>query len=147
MSWSYLQSLIGWNRRQMSASRKELGPRAQSGEESNCRTMGLSHENAMDDAFGLNAFLYTVSKISQNTAMETELIRSGALKSNCRKNMYRAKGRIPVIRLHCSSRNWPTSITRIREAMKKGQNRTKQKASVVLLRCRAILSVLLGVSS
>lgn len=47
----------------MSASGKELGPRPQSGEESNCRTMGISHENAMNDVFGLNAFLYTVSKI------------------------------------------------------------------------------------
>lgn len=52
----------------------------------------------MNDAVEVNAFLYTVSGISQDTATKTELARSGARKSNCRKNMYRVESRIPVIR-------------------------------------------------
>lgn len=59
---------------------------------------GRIHENAMNDAIEKNAFLYTVSRISQDIALKTELARSGARKSNCRKTMYRIESRVSVIR-------------------------------------------------
>ena len=54
-----------------------------------------------DDTTGVNAFLYTVSKIAQKTVMKKLNPQDpGRVESKCRKNMYRVEGRIPVIRSH-----------------------------------------------
>ena len=54
-----------------------------------------------DDTTGVNAFLYTVSKIAQNTVMKKVSSQDpGRVESKCRKNMYRVEGRIPVIGSH-----------------------------------------------
>ena len=44
-----------------------------------------------DDAIGINAVLYTVSEIAQDT-VKKGLARSGARKSNCCKYLYRVEG-------------------------------------------------------
>ena len=45
-----------------------------------------------DNAIGINAVLYTDSKIAQNTVIKKDSQDPGPRKSNCCKYLYRAEG-------------------------------------------------------